>query len=190
MQLAAHGIALQLVSIAFMVPLGLAGVATVRIGQAFGRSDPANLERAARTAIGIAIAAGFGSALLFWVVPELLASPFLDRSNPDAAAVLAHAVGFLAIAAAFQLVDNVQTVATGLLRGLKDTRVPMLIAVVAYWIVGMPAAYLLAFPLGLGGMGIWLGFACGLSVAALLLLGRFFRTMPPGRRFSGDATLR
>lgn len=177
-QLAAHGIALQLSSIAFMVPLGLGGVATVRVGLAFGRGEFDHLQRAAWTVIVLAAIAGMVSAGLFWLTPRPLANLFLDRANPEAAEVLAYAVTFLAIAAAFQLFDNMQAVSSGLLRGLKDTRTPMLIAVFSYWILGLPAAYLFAFTLGFGGWGIWVGLAFGLAAAAILLLGRFFRMAP------------
>lgn len=177
-QLAAHGIALQLASIAFMVPLGLSGVAAVRVGQAAGREDAANLLRASRAVIATGFIAGSLSALLFWVFPARLSALFVDAANPDAAEVLVYSVAFLAIAAAFQLVDNMQAIAMGLLRGLRDTRTPMLIAVLAYWAIGMPAAWLLGFVFGLGGKGIWIGLACGLSVAAVLLLRRFFLLAP------------
>jgi MATE family multidrug resistance protein len=173
--LAAHGIALQLASIAFMVPLGLSGAGTVRIGQAVGREDHANLMRAATAAILLAALTGGISAVLFWTVPEWMAALFLDEQNPEAGAVLAYSVTLLAVAAAFQLLDSLQVTMVGLLRGLKDTRMPMLIAVLAYWIVGLPAAWLFGFALGLGGRGIWIGLACGLTLAALLLLRRFLR---------------
>lgn len=179
-QLAAHGIALQLAAIAFMIPLGLSGVATVRIGQAYGREDFAGLHRAALTVMALAVIAGLTSASLFIFLPEPLASLFLDLKNSDAEAVLTAAVVLLVVAAAFQLVDSLQAVAVGLLRGLKDTRTPMVIAVFSYWIVGVPVAYVLAFPFGFGGSGIWLGLAFGLSVAAILLSVRFFRVKPDG----------
>lgn len=177
-ELAAHGIALQLASIAFMIPLGLAGVATVRVGQAYGRKDANGLNRAALVVLALATFAGVFSAALFLFLPEPLASLFLDTENADAVQVLAAAVLLMIFAAAFQLVDSLQAVAAGLLRGLKDTRTPMLIAVFSYWVVGIPAAYLLALPLEYGGSGIWLGLALGLSFAAILLSVRFFRVKP------------
>lgn len=176
--LAAHGIALQLVSITFMVPLGFSGAATVRIGQALGRNEPCNLQRAARMAVVFGAIAGSVSAILFWSVPDRLAALFLDSGNPEAAAVLAYATMLILVAAAFQLLDSLQVTAVGLLRGLKDTRTPMLIAVLAYWIVGLPAAWVFGFVLGLGGLGIWVGLASGLTVAAILLVRRFFRLAP------------
>lgn len=177
-ELAAHGIALQLASIAFMVPLGLSNVATVRVGQAFGREDPTGLMRAAKTVLVVAGAWGLLSAALFVLFPEPLSRLFLDAANPDAAAVLSAAIILMAFAAAFQLFDSIQAVAAGLLRGLKDTRLPMVIAVFSYWVIGVPTAYLLAFAGGLGGAGVWLGLALGLFAAAILLGIRFFLLAP------------
>ena len=177
-ELAAHGIALQLASIAFMVPLGLSNVATVRVGQAFGREDHVGLSRAAMTVLAIAAIWGVLSAGLFVLFPEPLARLFLDQANPDSADVLVAAIVLLAFAAAFQLFDSLQAVAAGLLRGLKDTRMPMLIAVFSYWVIGVPAAYILAFKAGMAGPGIWLGLALGLFAAAILLGARFFRLSP------------
>lgn len=175
--LAAHGIALQLASIAFMVPLGLSNAATVRVGQAFGRGDGPGLRRAALTAMYVSGGFAVFSALLFFAIPEQLIGLFLDDSKAEAAQVLATAVPLLAIAACFQFADCIQAVGAGLLRGLKDTRVPMILAVVSYWGLGMPAALILGFWFDLGGPGIWWGLAIGLAVAAVLLNVRFFRSI-------------
>ncbi len=179
--LAAHGIALQLGSIAFMVPLGLASAATVRIGQHSGRGDLPGLARAAHAALLVAGLFALASALLFWAIPETLVGLFIDETKPDAAEILAIAVPLVAIAAAFQFVDAMQAIGAGLLRGLKDTRVPMLMAVVSYWGIGLPTAYVFGIVLGFGGPGIWWGLALGLGVAAVLLNWRFFRR---GRRLA------
>ena len=172
-QLAAHGIALQLASISFMVPLGLSNAATVRIGQAYGRGDKAGLARAAHTVMGLSVLISFAAATLFWLMPETLISLFLDESNVDAAELLSVAVPLLLVAAGFQLVDAIQAIGAGLLRGIKDTRIPMIMAVISYWPIGLSAAYGLGFGLGLGGPGIWAGLAVGLGVAAVLLNLRF-----------------
>lgn len=174
-QLAAHGIAIQLASISFMVPLGLSHAATVRVGQAYGRGNMEGLARAAHTVMGLSIVIALGSGALFWLFPEALVSLFLDESNVDSAALLAVAVPLLLVAAAFQLVDAIQAIAAGLLRGIKDTRIPMFMAVISYWPIGLSAAYGLGFGLGLGGPGIWGGLAIGLGVAAVLLNFRFAR---------------
>ena len=149
--LAAHGIALQLASIAFMVPLGLSNAATVRVGRAYGAEDWTGLSRAAQTGLALAAVIATFGALLFFIVPKGLIGLYLDESNPDAAAVLTVGVPLLAVAAAFQIFDGVQVMAAGVLRGLRDTRVPMLMALFSYWAVGMPVAYVLGFVFHLGG---------------------------------------
>lgn len=173
-ELAAHGIALQLASIAFMIPLGLSQAATVRVGVAHGRSDYPNLVRAAVTVYGIACAIAIAGGILFAVMPDALARLFLDAKLPEAPEVLAYASTLVIIAGVFQLVDGMQAVAAGLLRGLKDARVPMILALVSYWPIGLALAWVMAFPLGMGGSGIWFGFLIGLSTAAVLLTGRFY----------------
>lgn len=172
-ELAAHGIALQLASIAFMFPLGLSGAATVRVGNAYGRKDWVGLGRAGSVSIALAVAVTLSLAAVFWIFPEALIGLYLDEDNPDAAAVLRHAVPLLIVAAAFQTVDGLQAIGAGLLRGLKDTKVPMVFAVFSYWAVGMTAAYLLAFYWNLGAVGVWWGLAVGLLLAAILMNWRF-----------------
>ncbi len=177
LELAAHGIALQLASIAFMIPLGLAQVATVRVGLANGRGDDLGVRRAAGASMVVCIVfAIFGSAL-YALFPRFFGGLFLDTAQPDAAAVLTMAVPLIAIAGAFQLVDGLQAVGAGLLRGLKDTRIPMILALIAYWPIGFVCAYVLAFPLGLGAEGVWYGFVLGLAAAAVFLCGRFWVLM-------------
>lgn len=171
--LAAHGIALQLASLAFMVPLGLSHAVNVRVGNAAGRGNPDDIARASRIGILLTILFTTFSALVFLLLPEPLISLYLDSANPDAPLVLFYAVPLLYVAAAFQLVDGLQVIASGSLRGLKDTRVPMYIAASSYWLVGLPTGYIFAFVLGYDGIGVWTGLAVGLSLAATLLLRRF-----------------
>ncbi len=173
--LAAHGIALQLASLSFMIPLGLAQAASVRVGNAHGRESPKDIGLAGNAATGLALCFAIVAALLFWLVPSPLISLFLDHENADAGLVLAYAVPLIWVAAAFQIVDALQVVSAGNLRGLKDTQRPMVLAAISYWLVGVPAAYILAFPLGLEGRGIWGGLAIGLAVAALALTWRFHK---------------
>ncbi|WP_119257059.1 MATE family efflux transporter [Shinella zoogloeoides] len=175
LELAAHGIALQLASVAFMVPLGLAQAGTVRVGVAHGRGDHLGVVRAAWAVLVIAATIAVGGGLLFALIPTKLASIFLDKAGTDSAAVLAIAGPFVVVAGLFQLVDGLQAIAAGLLRGLKDTRIPMVLALISYWPVGFFAAWLFAFPVGLGGIGIWFGFLAGLSTASILLNLRFYR---------------
>ncbi len=171
--LAAHGIVMQVTSISFMVSLGLSQVATIRLGLAKGRKDATEVTMAGRTVIMV----GVGFSLLVSVVFVLFASEtlslFLDLRTDDAPAILAFAIPLLIVAAAFQLVDTLQVLAAGLLRGLKDTRVPMQIALFSYWIIGVPAAYLLSQYTTIGALGIWLGLALGLTVASALGMWRY-----------------
>lgn len=173
-ELAAHGIALQWASIAFMVPLGLAQAATVLVGVAHGRGDHEGLVRAAITVLILACATSIIGGLLFATMPEFFGSWFLDITSAEAPQVLAYAAPLIVVAGLFQLVDGLQAIASGLLRGLKDARVPMIIALVAYWPIGFLLAWLLAFPLGFGGVGIWVGFLIGLAAAATMLCARFY----------------
>lgn len=174
LELAAHGIALQLASIAFMFPLGLSQAATVRIGVAHGRHDYPALVRAAWTVLGIASAISLSGGILFALIPKLLGSVFINTETPDAAAVLEIAAPLIVVAGLFQLVDGLQAIAAGLLRGLKDARIPMVIALIAYWPVGLLCAWGLAFPLGFGAIGIWIGFLIALASAAVMLCLRFY----------------
>jgi MATE family multidrug resistance protein len=172
---AAHMIAMQLPHITFMVPMGLSQAATVRVGQAVGRRDPAGAYRAGWT--GLAVTAAFMSMMMVIVlaVPDIFASMFLDHGRADSAAVLGLATTFLFYAAFFQLADGIQAVAAGALRGLNDTAVPMLLAVVSYWGLGLGVGVAFAFLAGMGGAGLWLGFDSGLICAALLLTYRLNR---------------
>ncbi len=172
-ELAAHGIALQIASLIFMVPLGLGTVATVRVGGAAGRGDARGIRLAALAVVAIGAAVAICAIIAFLLVPHSLVRIFLDLANADAPAVEAYAVTLLAVAAAFQLFDGLQAIASGLLRGLKDTRTPMLLAVISYWAIGLPAAWWLGISTGFGGAGIWAGLAIGLAFAAILLSARF-----------------
>ena len=179
-QLAAHGIALQIASVTFMIPLGLANAATMRVGLALGSGDTVNLARAAVTVQVLSAIIAGAAAITFWLFPETLIGLFLDAGNANTDAVLAAGVPLLAMAAAFQLVDALQAVGSGLLRGLKDTRMPMIIAIIAYWGIGLPAGYLLAFTANYGGPGIWAGLALGLAGAAVMMNWRFARRQSLG----------
>lgn len=176
--LAAHQIATQTASFTFMIPLGLAAATAVRVGQAVGRKEGAAARRAGW--IGIGLSAGFMTctALTFWFLPERIAGLFLDASSPEGAAIVRTAAQFLAFAAAFQIFDGLQVSAAGALRGYKDTRVPMLISLLSYWVIGLSSGALLAFVFGAGGRGLWFGLVLGLAAAAVLLVGRFHRFQP------------
>ena len=175
LELAAHGIALQLASIAFMIPLGLAQAGTVRVGVAHGRADHLAVVRASLAVFAVAVVISISGGVLFATIPTTLAAIFLDEAGKDSAAVLAIAGPFVVIAGIFQLVDGLQAIAAGLLRGLKDTRIPMVMALISYWPIGFFCAWFFAFPAGFGGVGIWFGFVGGLAAAAVLLNWRFYR---------------
>jgi multidrug resistance protein, MATE family len=172
-ELAAHQIALQCASVTFMVPLGLAQAATVRVGLAAGGGDVPGIRRAGIAALVMGGMFMTATASLMWTAPQALVGLFLDASDPANAPVVEAAALFLAVAALFQLFDGGQVIGAGALRGLKDTRWPMIFAGLAYWVVGMSLAVGLGFGLGLGGLGIWIGLAVALAVAAALMIGRF-----------------
>ncbi len=176
--LAAHGIAMQLASITFMVHLGLSQVATVRAGQAISLQDTISLRRGA--VVIAACSAGFSALAIgaFVFAPQFLIGLFLSADDARAAAIVPIAITLLTAAALFQLADGAQVIALGLLRGLQDTRVPMILAAIIYWCIGAPAGYLLGFNAGLGGPGVWFGLVIGLGLAALSLSLRFVRMMP------------
>ncbi|MFG6498081.1 MATE family efflux transporter [Sulfitobacter sp. 1A13191] len=172
--LAAHGIAIQLASLTFMVHLGLSNVATIRAGNAYGRRDVPHMKRGAVIVTVLSLVFAMLTMVGFVGWPEPLISVFMQEDEPARAEILAIGTGLLVMAALFQLVDGAQVVALGLLRGVQDTKVPMVMAAVSYWIVGMPCSYLLGFVLGFGAMGIWAGLVAGLAVAGLLLNARFW----------------
>jgi multidrug resistance protein, MATE family len=174
-EIAAHQIALQCAAIAFMVPLGIGQAATVRVGLAAGRRDAAAVQRAGWVALALGVGFMSGTALLMWLMPHALVGLFLDLERPENARVVALAVAFLGLAALFQIFDGVQTIALGALRGLKDTRVPAMLAATGYWLIGFPVSALLAFRAGMGGVGVWYGLALGLAAVAVLALHRFVR---------------
>lgn len=172
--LAAHGIAMQVASVTFMVHLGLSNAATVRAGQAHGRGDGPALRDGALVVLILSGIIAATTVVLFLAVPEPLIGLFMSPSEPNRDGVIAIGVGLLAAAALFQLMDAGQVMALGLLRGVHDTRVPMWIAALSYWAIGVPASYLLGFTFGMGGVGIWVGLAIGLAFAAVLMLTRFW----------------
>lgn len=180
--LAAHGIALQLASVAFMVHLGLSNAATVRAGNAIGRRDADHLARGAWVVIAVSMSVAVLAIAIFVMFPELLLGLFIAPDEPDRAVILATGVALLTMAALFQGVDALQVMALGLLRGVKDSRAPMIIATISYWGIGAPCAYVFGFVLGWGGQGVWFGLVVGLSVAALLLMLRFWRGKLPALR--------
>ena len=173
--LAAHAIAIQLAASTFMVPLGIAQAATVRVGFGYGAGDHGLIARAGWLAILIGVGFMALMALMLTVIPRPLIGIFLDLRNPANAEVIRVALGFLSIAALFQVFDGVQTIGANVLRGLQDTRWPLIYALFGYWVVGLGVGLLLAFPFGLKGLGIWMGLASGLATVAVLVSIRWLR---------------
>lgn len=191
-ELAGHTVALNIAALAFQVPFGVGQAVTIRVGYFYGARDPIGIKRAGWVAI--AIGAGFMSltALAMVFAPLTLLSIYVDVDAARNAALVGFALQYLLLAAAFQLVDGVQAVAAGALRGLQDTRVPMWIAIFSYWVPGIGLAIGLGFFTSLEGTGVWIGLATGLAFAAVLLTWRWMlrerlglTTRPgPGPKFS------
>ena len=168
---ASHQVALNIASFFFMIPLGLAMAITVRVGNAVGRGDAAGVRYAGFCGIALTLGTQMVSAGLMLSLPHLIASLYTQD-----AAVIALATQLIVLAGVFQFSDGIQVASNGALRGLKDTRAPMAMTLFAYWVIGMPVGWWLAFRHGLGARGMWMGLVAGLSVAAVLLFTRFWRS--------------
>lgn len=173
--IAAHAIAIQVAALSFMVPMGLSQAATVRVGLAFGRRDRAGIARAGWTAFALGVGFMTMTGLVMLAMPHALVTMFLDPANPANSEVIRLAVSFLVVAAFFQIFDGAQVVAAGMLRGLHDTRVPMIYAGIGYWVIGLVTGVGLGFGLGWQGVGIWIGLASGLGAVAVMLVARWLR---------------
>jgi multidrug resistance protein, MATE family len=181
--LAAHQIALQLATILFMVPFGISLAATVRVGHAVGRRDPAATRRAGFGAIALGAALMVAMTVIVVAFHGAIPLLFLGDDSGGNAATARLAATLLLIGASFFVTDGVQAIAAGALRGLNDTRVPMLFAAVSFWLIGFTCAYGLAFPGRLGAVGIWIGFSTGIATFAALLICRFhLLTLPQDAR--------
>jgi MATE family multidrug resistance protein len=171
--LEAHTVALQIASLAFMVPLGLGQAAMVRVGLAFGARDAAGISRAGWTAFGLTATFALLSAATMTAVPRLLIAPFMEVDAPQNAEAVATAVALLRVAAIFQIFDASQATLANMLRGLHDSRWPLVIALAGYWAVGAPIGVALGFAASLGPVGVWIGLASGLAAVAVLLMIRW-----------------
>jgi MATE family multidrug resistance protein len=172
--LAAHQIALQIAAIMFMVPFGIGMAATVRVGHAVGRGDAAGTRRAGFSAILLGIVFMAAMTLLVALTRHVIPLAFLGREAPDPQTV-ALAASLLVLGACFFIADGIQTIAAGSLRGLNDTRVPLVFAAVSFWLIGFTGCWLFGFTLGLGAYGIWIGLSLGIVCYAVLLIARFQR---------------
>ncbi len=172
--LAAHQVTIMMAATVFMLPLAVGQAANVRVGYHMGAGLPHAAYRAGLIALGIGLAITIVSATLIILLPLELTLLFqLDPGDAEDAVVIALVVELLAICAIFQIFDGAQAIGAGVLRGYKDTRVPVLLGTIGYWGVGFTTGWTLAFPLGLGPPGLWWGLATGLAAAAVLLCGRF-----------------
>ncbi|CUH70409.1 Na(+)/drug antiporter [Thalassovita autumnalis] len=172
--LAAHGIALQITAVTFMVHLGLSNAATVRAGRAVGRRSMGDLRLGAKLIITLSAIFAALTLVAFLVFPEPLLGLFLSPDDPQRDIVIALGVPLLAAAGLFQFADAAQALALGVLRGVQDTRVPMIMAGISYWVIGVPISYGMGFVLGWEGVGVWAGLAVGLACAGVLLMARFW----------------
>jgi MATE family multidrug resistance protein len=170
--LAAHQVALQVVATLFMVPYGISMAATVRVGHAIGRNDPGAVKRAGFVAIllGVVLVAGFTLAVI--AGRFAIAQAFFGVAE-DASTVIALTANLLLVGSTFFVADGIQTIAAGSLRGLNDTRVPLLFAAISYWLIGFALACVLGFQTGLGAIGVWIGLSVGTAIYATLLTLRF-----------------
>ena len=168
---AAYQVAINFASLAFMIPLGVAMATTVRVGQAAGAGAGAAVRFRGLAGMGLGLGNAASNAFIMVVFGTTIAGFYTRDSG-----IAAQAAHFLWLAAVFQFFDGLQVTANGALRGIKDTRVPMLITLMAYWLCGMPVAWWLAFRAGFGPDGLWWGFTVGLGAAALGLSARFLRS--------------
>ncbi|HWB47892.1 MAG TPA: MATE family efflux transporter [Stellaceae bacterium] len=173
--LAAHQIAINYASITFMVPMGIGQAATVRVAAERGAGRAAAARLAAFVALGLGGGFMTASAIVIWALPHTIVAAYVAVGDPANRALVALALHFLLFAGWFQVVDGVQVVAAGALRGYEDTVVPMVCAAIGYWAIGFAGGWTLTFPFGFGPIGMWWGFVLGLATVALLLTARLWR---------------
>ena len=172
--LAAHEITIETESFVETVAIGISYATTMRVGQLRGQNDLRGASRAGFVGIALVIPFVSIAALIFWLFPNSIVAIFLDISNPDNVEILKTASSFLGVAAIAQLFYSIQAITAGALIGLKDTKVPTSITMFAYWGLGLGSGYLMAFTLGWGGIGLWLGLGLGPLMGAVLLIWRFY----------------
>lgn len=172
-QLAAHAIVLQIVAMTFKVPIGIGQAATIRLARFFGAKDYESVRRAGWVSFFMGLFYSSCTALLLFFCPQLLIGIFIDINAPENADIVFYATLFFIPAALFQIFDGMQGITAGMLRGLKDAFIPMLIAGFGYWVLGLPVGILLSHSFGLQGLGIWIGLATGLTVVAIILTLRW-----------------
>jgi multidrug resistance protein, MATE family len=172
--LGAHQLVMNCISVIFMIPLGIAQAATVRVAVTLGSRAPAAARRAAVVALALGIAYMMIMAVVLVATPRAIARIYVDIDAPANRGLVGIALYLLAIAAVFQIFDGMQAIAAGALRGYRDTTVPLLLAVIGYWGIGFAGGWLLAFPAGYGPIGLWSGLAAGLAAVAVMLTARLY----------------
>ncbi len=174
-ELAAHTIAIQITSAAFMIPYGIAQAATIRVGFAYGSGNLGGIAKSGWSAFFMSLTFMIFSSFLILIIPEALISVFIDVKDQSNLTVLKLAVPYLILASVFQTIDGLQVVGAGILRGLHDTRVPMLYAAFGYWIVGLPIGTILALWTNSRGIGVWIGLIVGVLTVSILMIQRWVR---------------
>jgi MATE family multidrug resistance protein len=183
--LAAHQLALQTVVVIFMVPLGMSFAATIRVGRWVGQRNWPQVQQAAFVSIGLSATFMAGAAIALIVYAQPIIGLYLNGNDPANQGVVEVGIVLLIVAGFGQIVDGIQRTTNGVLQGMQDTRIPMLLGVVAYWGVGLTSSYFLGFHTSLGGIGVWVGSYIGLSVAAISFVWRF-QTLLRKRRSLGE----
>ena len=190
--LAATAIVVQLVSFSYMIPLSVSQATMIKVGIAAGRGDKTGISSAGWSGIALGVCCMIVVAMIYWFVPDPLIQLFLDTSDPNVTDVRDLAVHFMVVAGFFQIIDGIQVTGTGALRGLKDTRIPMIFVTGGLWGVGMPLGFFLAFPGGMKGTGVWTGLAVALTVISVLILVRWRalqKAYNPQARAEGDSPM-
>lgn len=172
--LAAHQIVLQTIIVIFMIPLGMSFAATVRVGQGLGQNNLEGVKRSGYLSIGVGFIFTILMASVLLLFPQLVLGLYIDINDPANEQVIAVVSPMLMIAAIGQILDGVQKISYGVLQGLQDTRLPMLVSIPAFWMIGLPLGYWLGFQNGWGGAGLWFGQSIGMAIAGIVFTGRFY----------------
>lgn len=172
-QLSAHALVLQIVAMTFKIPVGIGQAATILLARLAGAKDYEGVRRAGWVVYFIGLFYSSCTAMLLFFCPKLLISIFININDPQNSAIIYYATLFFIPAAFFQIFDGIQGITAGMLRGLKDAVIPMLIAGFGYWVLGLPTGIFLAYAFNLQGLGIWIGLATGLTVVAIILTLRW-----------------
>ncbi|WP_044170175.1 MATE family efflux transporter [Kamptonema formosum] len=172
--LAAHQIAIQTAEIFLVIPAAITCATVARVGQRLGEENPFGARISASVSIAFGAMFTFAVALILWLFSDRLVAIYLDINNPDNTEAVKTAISFLNLAALYQITYGIQMIAVGALLGVQDTRIPMLVNLLAFWIVGLGGSYLMGLTLGWGGIGLWWGLILGPAISAVILIWRFY----------------